>query len=74
MAICNEILPPESLSVRDGAPEFVKELWKLLNDCWKQNPKDRPSVDRLKEWINIHKDGISGLSANEFVLIEKKQP
>lgn len=67
-AIRDGISPPETMSIKDKTPEFVKEFWRLLERCWRENPRHRPTISELKEWVKIHEKGISEAKDDDFVL------
>ena len=34
---------------RPDRPDFTEDLWTLTQECWKQDPQDRPPIDRVIE-------------------------
>jgi len=47
-----------TLSIVQGVlpqrPECIdNELWRILENCWKHNPHDRPSMQVISPWIRL---------------------
>lgn len=61
--------PPETVTIKDTAPEFVLAFWQLLEKCWDVDPQNRPTIDGLKGWVDNRKNDISGTKEDDFVLV-----
>ena len=43
------------LETNDYKNEISDSLWSLFERCWKQNPRERPPMNKVKEFLN-HKE------------------